>query len=455
MTSLYSINYHTRAHKRDAFIEFIKSLLLNPFVLHTRPSFLAADSEETPEWEKKFAPATRTQKNSHCGEGEETQDENVKRYCEVLQCVEELIYDHILHQRQNLIELSRLSALVPSIGRFFTPLPLRNSFIRQDAKRAIAARRSVPPSFNDIRAVLNDAQVTAISSTVKLMTFDGDMTLYADGANFPPTSSLVRLLITLLHHGLHIAVVTAAGYPNSPAKYETRLAGLLTGFRSSSLPAAALERFYVMGGECNYLFRYDAARGHLVGVAPEVYEPEAVRRWSTDEGLIAGVLDVAEGALRAGASEMKLEGKVDVLRKGRAVGVVPKDGVRLTRETLDEFALTAQRALTSHSLAQSRSPPATTTTTSTPPPTVPFCAFNGGSDVWVDIGNKLIGVQMLQAFLGTKGWETLHVGDQFLSTGNDISTRTACCTAWVTNPEETAEILTELCSLLGAGEGGK
>jgi IMP and pyridine-specific 5'-nucleotidase len=48
--------------------------------------------------------------------------------------------------------------------------------------------------------------------------------------------------------------------------------------------------------------------------------------------------------------------------------------------------------------------------------------FNGGRDVWVDIGNKLIGVQTLQKLLATEPNTTLHVGDQFLSTGNDIAT---------------------------------
>ncbi|RKP24747.1 hypothetical protein SYNPS1DRAFT_6326, partial [Syncephalis pseudoplumigaleata] len=37
MTSVYRINYHLRAHKRDALIEFIKSMLLTPFVLHVKP----------------------------------------------------------------------------------------------------------------------------------------------------------------------------------------------------------------------------------------------------------------------------------------------------------------------------------------------------------------------------------------------------------------------------------
>lgn len=37
--------------------------------------------------------------------------------------------------------------------------------------------------------------------------------------------------------------------------------------------------------------------------------------------------------------------------------------------------------------------------------------------VWVDIGNKQIGVNVMQKVLGAGPHETLHVGDQFLSTG--------------------------------------
>ncbi|KAI8585935.1 IMP-specific 5-nucleotidase [Geranomyces variabilis] len=413
MTSLYSINYHTRAHKRDAFIEFIKSLLLTPFVLHTRPTISTNE----------YGTAAS------------------KRYCEILQCVEELIADHMEHQDQDLLELSRLSTLVPSIGRFFTTLPLKASFMRQDAKRAVAARRFVPPSFNDVRAILNDAQVTSIAPTIKLITFDGDMTLYADGADFARDSHLVKLIIDLLRHDLHVAIVTAAGYPGDAAKYEKRLSGLLAGFRDSRLPAAALERFYVLGGECNYLFRYDAKDAHLKYMEPETYQPADVTKWASDAPRVKELLDVAQETLAQCASEMGLENAVGLLRKDRAVGVVAEEGVQLTRETLDEFALAAQRRLNNHQRAQQ-------TRLGAAP--VPFCAFNGGSDVWVDIGNKLIGVRMLREFLGTRGNETLHVGDQFLSTGNDISTRTACCTVWITSPEETAEVLTELCTLLDA-----
>ena len=75
---------------------------------------------------------------------------------------------------------------------------------------------------------------------------------------------------------------------------------------------------------------------------------------------------------------------------------------------------------------------------------LPYCAFNGGNDVWVDVGNKHLGVRSLQAFLKVEPKDTLHVGDQFLSTGNDVSTRQGCCTAWVSHPRETEDLLTLL-----------
>lgn len=37
MSSHYNITYHLRTHKRDPFIEFIKGLLLSPFVTVCEP----------------------------------------------------------------------------------------------------------------------------------------------------------------------------------------------------------------------------------------------------------------------------------------------------------------------------------------------------------------------------------------------------------------------------------
>eukprot|EP00252_Welwitschia_mirabilis_P013964 TRINITY_DN30966_c0_g1_i1.p1 TRINITY_DN30966_c0_g1~~TRINITY_DN30966_c0_g1_i1.p1 ORF type:complete len:116 (-),score=23.27 TRINITY_DN30966_c0_g1_i1:65-364(-) len=69
---------------------------------------------------------------------------------------------------------------------------------------------------------------------------------------------------------------------------------------------------------------------------------------------------------------------------------------------------------------------------------LPFCAFNGGSDVFVDIGNKSIGLGALMHYLGKKPHETLHVGDRFTISGNDSATRSKCSILWVANPDETS-----------------
>lgn len=80
------------------------------------------------------------------------------------------------------------------------------------------------------------------------------MTLYDDGTSFTDTSPLIALLITMMRADLRVAIVTAAGYPGDASKYEERLAGLLRAFQKYNLSEKLLERFYVLGGECNYLF---------------------------------------------------------------------------------------------------------------------------------------------------------------------------------------------------------
>ncbi|KIY93043.1 IMP-specific 5'-nucleotidase 1 [Monoraphidium neglectum] len=69
---------------------------------------------------------------------------------------------------------------------------------------------------------------------------------------------------------------------------------------------------------------------------------------------------------------------------------------------------------------------------------LPFCAFNGGNDVFVDIGNKCIGLDALMRYLGAAPPEVMHVGDRFTDSGNDAATRDVCSIVWVANPEETA-----------------
>ena len=36
---------------------------------------------------------------------------------------------------------------------------------------------------------------------------------------------------------------------------------------------------------------------------------------------------------------------------------------------------------------------------------IPFCAFNGGNDVFVDVGNKSLGLQALMKFMAVKPHE--------------------------------------------------
>ncbi|KAJ2000059.1 IMP 5'-nucleotidase [Coemansia thaxteri] len=407
MTSQYRVNYHLRAHKRDHLIEFIKGMLLTPFVLYSpQPSALL--------------PANN-------GAGHES--ENAQRFGEIFASIEELIEEHRLFTKQGIPTYSRLAKLVPSIGSFFTQLPLLHAFERVNQHDKISARKHVPPSFNDIRRILNMAQVMAIAPHLQLVTFDGDMTLYADGQNFEEDTALTALLIGLLRRQITVAIVTAAGYGEDAPRYEHRLSGLLAGFEKAALTPQEAGRFYVLGGECNFLFRCTPAY-RLEYIPDTHYEASALRAWTDTQ--VQQLLDVAEAELRDCVERMAISAQI--LRKPRAVGLVPQ--AQLTREQLDECALSSQLALLKFQGGSPKSQPCDVP--------IPFCAFNGGNDCWVDIGNKLIGVRILQDLVGSPPAATLHVGDQFLSTGNDLSTRTACCTCWIINPEETQNILAEL-----------
>ncbi|KAG0359512.1 IMP 5'-nucleotidase [Podila minutissima] len=450
MTSSYRINYQLRAHKRDPLIEFIKGLLLTPFVLHAKPRkpviappTVPVTGELTNRRGSSGNNGSDDEKNDYQEEEKPMVDANLQRYLEIMKSVEVMIEEHRRKALKGVPEHSRLHRIVPSVASFFTPLPLEAAFLVANAKHSIAARRFVPPSFNDIRRILNTAQVMAIAPTLRLITFDGDMTLYDDGTSFTENSPLIPLLIALMRAGLHVAIVTAAGYPGDAVKYEERLAGLLRRFDMEKLSEKLLERFYVLGGECNYLFRcgwkQNEAGQSVVGltyIQPESYQPDEMLAWKHED--IQELLDVAEENLKRSVASMNL--KALILRKSRAVGIIPSDtGIKIAREQLDECVLSTQQRLLEYQQMSADTKPA-----------IPFCVFNGGNDVFVDIGNKLIGVQVLQKYLGAAPGATLHVGDQFLSTGNDFATRSSCCTLWIISPEETEGVLKELAPLLPA-----
>ncbi|KAH7042421.1 IMP-specific 5-nucleotidase [Linnemannia elongata] len=450
MTSSYRINYQLRAHKRDPLIEFIKGLLLTPFILHAKPRKPVLTSPPVNGNESIdtiLATGTGTSNVNHDDRNDYQEEEkpmvdaNLQRYLEIMKSVEAMIEEHRRKAVKGVPEHSRLHRIVPSVASFFTPLPLEAAFLDANAKHSIAARRFVPPSFNDIRRILNTAQVMAIAPTISLITFDGDMTLYDDGTSFTENSPLIPLLISLMRAGLRVAIVTAAGYPGDAGKYEERLMGLLRVFDQQKLSEKLLERFYVLGGECNYLFRCgwkksDATGEPVVGLTyihPESYQPSDMLAWKHED--IQELLDVAEENLKRSVSAMNL--KAMILRKSRAVGIVPIGNAKIAREQLDECVLSTQQRLLEYQQMSGSSKTA-----------IPFCVFNGGNDVFVDIGNKLIGVQVLQTYLGAAPEATVHVGDQFLSTGNDFATRSSCCTLWIVSPEETEGVLKELTPLL-------
>jgi IMP and pyridine-specific 5'-nucleotidase len=236
-----------------------------------------------------------------------------------------------------------------------------------------------------------------------------------------------------------VAVVTAAGYGYNVEKYEFRLSGLLNYFKSKKMSDEECQRFYLFGGECNYLLRLgNDFRLHPVQetgpggwITATKHLSESPGNWSEDE--IKTVLDASEEAVTESLNDQNLRGLV--IRKYRSIGLVPQPGQEIPREALDETVLRCQSKLSTMNQGSGIN--------------LPFCAFNGGRDVWVDVGNKKVGVQILGSYLGFETSEILHIGDQFLNTGNDYAARDVCPCIWITSPDETTYILKQILKLSG------
>ncbi|XP_057831128.2 IMP-specific 5'-nucleotidase 1 isoform X2 [Cryptomeria japonica] len=325
---------------------------------------------------------------------------------EVMEKMERWVREHFEDPRR-----STLSRLVPSIGRFHTSLPLIRAMREYDEFAMISRRKFVPPNFAEIRHVLNIAQVHAIAERISFVTFDADGTLYADGHHIEGDNKMIDHIVKFMQHGAHVAIVTAAGYPENSLKFEDRIAGLLTAFKELGLPPSITNLFHVMGGECNYLLRVNDNYG-LEFVEDKLWQSEDMLHWKEQD--IQKLLDDAQCALKSASARLHLP--VEIVRKPRAVGAIPKEPT--IYEVLEEMALTVQMQLVDAEL--------------------PFCAFNGGVDVFVDIGNKSVGLGALMSYLHKRPYETLHIGDRFTVSGNDSATRSKCSILWVANPDETA-----------------
>ncbi|CCE65114.1 hypothetical protein TPHA_0J02930 [Tetrapisispora phaffii CBS 4417] len=442
MSSRYRVEYQLKAHRKDEFIDWIKGLLAAPFVLHA----VSHDNEDG------------------------TTERVRKQYAEIFQDIENLINKKIESDKQNglldnedvgfskqyeIVEKSRLKQLVPSIGPFFTALPLEEAFLWEDSQKAISQRRMVAPSFNDIRHILNTAQVFQFikqkrlnSNTLKLVTFDGDVTLYEDGGSLVDSDPVVPYMVRLLESDIRVGICTAAGYDEA-LKYQERLHGLLVAiYSSTSLTQDQKCNLTVMGGESNYLFQYfenpETGEFGFRPIDKDLWLLPEMRTW--EESDMDLTLDFAEQTLIHMKKTLKLPPETVLIRKRRAVGLVPGEKfdhikgktvrVKLSREQLEEIVLTLQNTLD----------------TFKPATRVQFSCFDGGSDVWCDIGGKDLGVRILQNFYSPnnpiKPYETLHVGDQFNPSGlaNDVKARLAGCTLWIASPHETVQLLCRLTS---------
>ncbi|KAJ1432313.1 IMP-specific 5-nucleotidase [Ochromonadaceae sp. CCMP2298] len=410
-------NCHQASNRKDGLMEWMKQMLYHSFVLDARDSYQGT-----------------------------------------MKFFEELVDEHMRITAENKVSessiKSRLEVHVPSVGIFYTPLPMSAAFQVYDTKYFISKRRFITPSINEIRHVLNLAQVMAIGPNLELITFDGDQTLYSDGGNFENNDELAIGIMSLLCHGVKVAVVTAAGYGNDGSKYAKRLRGLLERFIAEDLTQQQIENMYVFGGECNYLLQctveMSVSRENAGGIPGEsrtaVIRPVHFSLWQAEHlsgpkpafwplEQVETILDVAERSMRATVSELHL--RVKVLRKERAVGVYPggaemagsvpvgHGSLKIKREALDELVLRVVEELQTHE----------------PRITLPYCVFNGGTDAWLDVGNKSVGVAVLQAYLKVPPANCLHVGDQFSNTGNDIAARETCPCIWIINPRETGKVL--------------
>jgi len=334
---------------------------------------------------------------------------------------EGLIKQHLEHPTG-----SELSRKCPGIGAFFTELPLTRALDYINKKVALEERRFVPPSFSEIRQIFNLAQVYSLKDKVKMLTFDADDTLYDHGMDLEVGSWVVDALATLMEAGIYVAVVTAAGYPGKPDRYAARFRGLLEHLKAKGAPPDVTDRFLVVGGECNYLFRMKRdATYELFEVPGDEWQTPEMQQWA--EADITRTLDVAEEALRESCARMRLD--VQFLRKSRAIGCFPTRAEdRIAYEALEDVALAIQdKMMTKSTFPEGMK--------------VPFCAFNGNRDVWVDVGDKRYGILSLLQYLGVSGDNTCHLGDRFTKTGNDASSRSVCMTIWVTNPVETEDYL--------------
>ena len=72
------------------------------------------------------------------------------------------------------------------------------AFQEYDEVFALSRRTYVHPNFAELRHIFNIAQVHSSAQSLKLITFDADGTLYADGAHIEHDNEMIRHIVALM-----------------------------------------------------------------------------------------------------------------------------------------------------------------------------------------------------------------------------------------------------------------
>ncbi|SBT44744.1 IMP-specific 5'-nucleotidase, putative [Plasmodium ovale wallikeri] len=341
----------------------------------------------------------------------------------VLSSIEEMFTDHYNNPMH-----SRLKYLIDDVGIFFTKLPITKAFHTYNRKYRITKRLYAPPTFNEVRHILNLAQILSLEDGLDLLTFDADETLYPDGYDFH--DEVLASYISSLLKKMNIAIVTAASYNNDAEKYQKRLANLLKYFSKHNIEDGSYKNFYVMGGESNYLFKCNE-ESNLYSVPEEEW---CHYKKKVDDKTVENILNISQKCLEQVISDFKLCAQIQ--RKEKSIGLVPnkipsqkEKNYMIKYEVLEEAVIRVKKEIIKNKIE------------------APYCAFNGGQDLWVDIGNKAEGLIILQKLLNIQKKKCCHIGDQFLHSGNDFPTRFCSLTLWISNPQETKACLKSIMNM--------
>lgn len=348
-----------------------------------------------------------------------------KSILEGIEEAEELFNEHhYLSLKETRPIESKLAKLIPSLEKavFFTPLNIKKALEEYDSKYHVSKRRYINISFREIRHILNTAQIHAIAKDIKLITLDADGTLYEDGANIDENNTVKDVIVELLKAktDLQICIITAAGYHHQSERYEQRFDHLIKDL--SKCDKSVYTRFFVMGGECNYCF-VPNEKGKLDELKDDEWKTQEMKSWKEDD--IKEFLGRVKESILEGAKELNLDYKYKLIEKPNAVGYIPVDTNNRGRsESCDELALRIRREIK--------------------PKFYHFCAFHSFGQIWVDVGNKSLGVKAFQEKFKALPNQTLHIGDQWREVGNDIAARKTATTLWIVKPKETLFFLTLL-----------